>query len=76
MMQKETSWLEWFPFAREPAANGNSMMKLMFALAPTNLKELSAIKPKNIALREISDMKLEELGVNWKLLPVPEPMGR
>ncbi len=76
MMQKETSWLEWFPFAREPAANGNSMMKLMFALAPTNLKELSAIKPKNIALREISDMKLEELGVNWKLLPVPEPMVR
>ena len=76
MMQKDWNWLEWIPFAKEPPANGNSMMKLQFAQPPTSLKELGSIKPKNISLREMAEMKVEELGANWKLLPVPEPMGR
>ncbi|HEV3384236.1 MAG TPA: hypothetical protein VG097_05440, partial [Gemmata sp.] len=68
---KEWDWLGWYSVAHEKPAAGQPVLKLMFASAPTNLKDLASIAGKNIALPDNSEVKIDDMGVNWKLLPDP-----
>jgi serine/threonine protein kinase len=71
---KEWDWNGWNTFVGESPANSQSLVKLTFALPPTSLKDLAAIKPRDIVFPDTTELKLEDLGANWKLLP--EPMRR
>jgi hypothetical protein len=68
---KEWDWSGWLSKAHEPPVPGKTGMKLMFALAPSGLGGLAAIKPKDIAFLDSNDVKVDDVGANWKLLPDP-----
>lgn len=70
-LPKEWDWLGWFPQAHEPAVTGKPVMKLTFAQGPSNREELSTIKPSDLFLSDMSELKLDDWGANLKQLPDP-----
>jgi hypothetical protein len=72
--QKDWDWLRWTEFVGEPP--GKPMLKLMFERSPTNLTDLPAITRKDVALPEAAEMKLDDVGANWKALAEIYSSGR
>jgi serine/threonine protein kinase len=67
---KEWDWNRWNETVGEPATT-QSVVKLMFTLPPGSLKELAALKRRDIVFPDTMEVKFDEVGVNWKLLPDP-----
>jgi hypothetical protein len=78
---KEWDWNQWMSFAREPLTAGKPLGKVMFAVAPTDLKALAAIKRDDVRITEIkfldaNEAKPDDAGANWKTLPNAWPRER
>lgn len=73
---KEWDWNEWIARSGEPPTAGRPVGKVMFALGPTDLAALTAIKPADVRVTEIkfpdaTDAKPDDAGANVKSLPIP-----
>jgi serine/threonine protein kinase len=71
---REWKWDRWLAFAGEPA--GSPVGTATFRKGPTNLRDLSALKPSDITVKEsnfpeLPGPKPTENGVDPKLLPEP-----
>ena len=76
-MPKELNWNQWIgEFAREPPLAGKPLGTVTFEKAPTGLRDLAAIRPADVAIKEsdfpeLNEPKLGDTGADAKMLPTP-----
>jgi len=76
-MPKEWNWNQWLAYASEPA--GNPQGSVTFEKGPTGLRDLAALRPIDVELKDstfadLVDPKPGDFGADPKLLPVVPEM--